>query len=107
MKRERVLTVIKNMDPVMETFLNQNETVGEDCYVTAHEIFRLLPSHSRGLVISAIRECLGRKSPRLKTLLSFFNREEMALPQRVSPQKTDLLDLTYTPRPLEDYDHDT
>lgn len=106
MKRERIFTVIKNMDPVMETFLNQNETVGEDRYVTAHEIFRLLPSQSRGLVISAIRECLGRKSPRLKTLLSFLNREETLTPQTVFPQKTDLLDLSYTPRPLEDYDDD-
>jgi transposase len=104
MKRERIFTVIKNVDPVIETFLNQNEGVGEDPYETAYQIFKLLPHTSRGLLISALSECLKRRSPRWKTLNSFLNREPELTPQTVSPQRSDLLEISYTRRPLEDYE---
>lgn len=106
MKRARIFTVIKNMEPLLETFLNQNEGAGEAPYETAYQIFRLLPKISRGLLVSAIGECLKRRSPRLKTLLSFVTREEITAPETVSPQRKDLLDISYTPRSLEEYDHD-
>ena len=107
MKRERVFAVIKNMDPMIETFLNQNEGVGEDPYETAYRIFKCVPQVSRGLLISAVSESLRRRSPRLKTLLSFVQQQPEPTPQTVSPQRSDLLEISYTPRPLEDYDHDS
>lgn len=108
MKRERIFVVIKNMDPILETFLNQNEGVGEDPYETAYRIFKkLLPQFSRGLLVSAVSESLRRKSPRLKTLLSFLQQQPEPTPQTVSPQRSDLLEISYTPRPLEDYENDT
>lgn len=106
MKRARILTVVKNMDPLLETFLNQNEGMGEDPYESAYRIFRLLPDHSRTLLMSAVGECLKRRNPRLKTLLSFLNQPSESTPETVSPQRKDLLEISYTPRPLEDYEND-
>jgi len=107
MKRRRIFAVIKNMDPTLDAFLNQNEGVGEDPYETAYQIFQLLPRSSRPLLVSAISESLKRKSPRLKTLLSFLQQQPDPTPQTVSPQRSDLLEISYTPRPLEDYENDT
>ncbi len=102
-KRERIFAVISNMDPVVKMFLENNREAGEDPHQTAYAIFRLLRNHSRGLLLSLIREAMSQKACRLKFVLSRLNAPEAAA-DPVSPQNASLLTLDYQPRPLEDYD---
>jgi transposase len=102
-KRERIHAVICNMDPVIETFLEQNRRAGEDPYQSAYTFFRLLKDHSRGLLLSLVREALTGKICKMKFILSHLGvPPENGEP--VSPQNLNLLNLDYQPRSLEDYD---
>lgn len=103
-KRQRIHDVIKGLHPAISDFLLKNQTCGEDPYKTAAELFRLLKNHSRGLLISIASECLKRKSPRLKTLLSYFNAGSAEAVDAVHPYNEGLLNITYKPRGLEAYD---
>jgi hypothetical protein len=105
-KMQRIYEVIKNLHTEMTDFLLRNQTCGEDPYKTAYEIFKLVRSHSRGMIISIASECLKRRSPRLKTFLSYLHREPMEH-ETVQPQNEELLNITYKPRGLEEYDDET
>ena len=102
-KMQRIYEVIKNLNPAISEFLVKNQACGEDPQKTAYEIFMLMKSHSRGMLLSAASECLTRKSPRLRTFLSLLQREP-AEAEEVLPQNGNLLDISYTPRGLEEYD---
>jgi hypothetical protein len=106
-KTQRIHEVIKNMHPALSDFLLRNQTCGEDPYKTAHELFRLMKVHSRGMLISIASECLKRKSPRLKTFLSYLEAGPSETVEAVSPQNGGLLNITYKPRGLEVYDDET
>lgn len=60
---------------------------------------------SRTIFLGGLKECVQRKSPRFKTFLSLLHLEPEGTNESVSPQKQELLELTYKPRPLKDYDH--
>jgi len=102
-KIERIHEVVKNLHPVIADFLDKNQTCGEDPQKTAYEIFKLVKSHSRGMLISVASECLNKKSPRLRTLLSYLHME-FTEAETVRPQKGELLNISYQPRGLEEYD---
>ena len=102
-KIERIHEVIKNLHPAISDFLDKNQTCGEDPQKTAYEIFKLMKSHSRGMLISVASECLNKKSPRLRTLLSYLHME-FTEAETVRPQKGELLNISYKPRGLEEYD---
>jgi transposase len=106
-KRERIFCVIKNMDQILQEFLERNQGAGEDPYSSAYQIFKILPRVSRGILISAVRECLQRKTPRIKTLLSLLELQPTGTPEVVFPQRQDLLEISYLPRPLKEYDHES
>ena len=94
------------MHPTLSDFLLRNQTCGEDPYKTAHEFFKLMKEHSRGMLVSIASECLKRKSPRLKTFLSYL---EVGPSDRLKPflhQNGGLLNITYKPRGLEVYDEE-
>lgn len=102
---DRIYQAIKNLDPLIAAFLEENHLCGEDPLKTAYEIFKLLKHHSRGILISIARESLSRKSPRLKTFLSYLNRgEDPESRETVQPQNQELLNIDYQKRPLEVYD---
>lgn len=104
-KAQRIYEVINNMHPVIAKFLAANQNLGEDNYKTAYHIFKLLKHNSRGIIISAISECLKTKSPRLKTLLTYFNiQSSNNNSETVQTNNKDLLHITYNPRSLDDYD---
>jgi len=105
-KAQRIQAVIKNMHPAIADFLLKNQELGEDPAQTAYQIFKLLKSHSRGMLISAARECVQRKSPRLRTYLSYLNLEPQEKTETVAPQNSQLLNITYQARKLEEYDHE-
>jgi len=102
-KMDRIHEAIKNLHPVMSDFLIKNHAYAEDPRKTAYEIFKLMKSHSRGMLISIASECLDKKSPRLRTFLSYLHREPIEA-ETVHPQKRELLNISYKPRGLEDYD---
>lgn len=102
-KIERIHNAIKNLHPAMRDFLLRNETCGEDPLKTAYELFKLMKNHSRGMIISIASECLQKKSPRLRTFLSYIYKEPAGA-ETVMPQKGELLNLSYKPRNLEEYD---
>lgn len=102
-KRERIFALIRNMDPVLKTFLEKNAQAGEDPFATAYLFFKLLKDHSRETLLSCAREAITAQSCRLKYLLERLRREDVGEP--VHPQNPSLLTLDYQPRPLEDYDH--
>jgi hypothetical protein len=102
-KIDRIYDGIKNLHPVLSEFLVKNEACGEDPQKTAYEIFKLLKSHSRGMLISVASECLSKRSPRLRTILSYLHRE-FPESETVHPQKGELLNISYLPRGLEAYD---
>jgi transposase len=103
-KMQRIHALIKNMHPAMADFFLKNQGLGEDPAKTAYEIFKLLKSHSRGMLISAACECVRRRSPRLRTYLSYLNLEPQEKMDTVLPQNTRLLNITYQARKLEEYD---
>jgi hypothetical protein len=100
---QRIYEVIKHLDPTLSDFLDKNQACGENPPKTAYEIFKLMKSHSRGMLVSVASECLNKKSPRLKTFLSYLHREP-AETEAIHPQKGELLNISYQPRGLEAYD---
>jgi len=102
-KIDRIHEVIKNLHPAISDFLVKNQVCGEDPQKTAYELFKLLKSHSRGMLISVASECLKNKSPRLRAFLSYLHMEP-AETEMVQPQKGELLSISYQPRALEEYD---
>lgn len=102
-KIERIYEVIKHLHPTLSDFLDKNQACGENPQKTAYEIFKLMKTHSRGMLTSVASESLNKKSPRLKTFLSYLHREP-ADAETVHPQKGELLNIAYQPRGLEAYD---
>jgi len=102
-KMERIHATIKALHPALSDFLDKNQACGEDPQKTAYEIFKLMKDHSRGMLTSVASECLTKKSPRLRTFLSYLHREPIEA-EPVQPQKGELLSISYQPRGLEAYD---
>jgi len=102
-KIDRIHVGIKNLHPALSDFLDKNQACGENAQKTAYEIFKLMKNHSRGMLISVASECLSKKSPRLRTFLSYLHRE-FTEAEAVRPQKGELLNISYQPRGLEEYD---
>lgn len=105
-KMQRIYHVIKEIHPHMADFLKKNQTCGEDPNKTAYEIFKLLKTHSRGMLISIVSECLKRRSPRLKTLLSYLQENSGQTIEPVQPKNMEILNITYQPRTLDEYNHE-
>src|SRR4030042_3789336 len=93
-KIERIHAVIRTLHPALSDFLDKNQACGEDPQNTAYEIFKLMKSHSRAMLISVASECLNKKSPRLRTFLSYLHLEPTAS-EPVRPQKAELLNISY------------
>jgi len=105
-KMKRILDVIQRMDEVFNAFIANQEDEDKQ-KEAAFQIFILLKTHSKAILISAIRELNGMRSFRIKSLLSLLNVPQLKEGQPLWPQQKDLLNLTYTERKLNDYDPDT
>ncbi len=102
----RIYDVIRGLHPDVSEFLLKNQACGEDPQKTAYQIFKLLKQFSKGMIVSIASECLRRKSPRLKTLLSYLHIQQTEEDDAVCPQNPDLLNITYKARALEEYEDD-
>lgn len=102
-KFQRILQLIRRMDPVFDRFLINQETDTDKLQV-AYELFRLLKLYSRALLVSAVKELNGMGSFKIKALHSLLNLPETKEGAPLWPVDPKLLNITYTPRSLEDYD---
>jgi hypothetical protein len=104
-KRERIHALIRDMTPETARFLDENARLGEDPHATAYALFKVFKSEGRNILLSAVRESLDRRSPRLKFILSVLSIEPTPdSAETVLPQNQTLLTLDYIPRSLEVYD---
>lgn len=102
-KMQRIYQLIASLDPSLRTFLHQQEDeLGR--LQAAYELFRLLKSHSKAMLISAVRELTHLRCFRLKALRSLLNLPEPKQADPLWPQNRHLLNLNYEERRLEDYD---
>ena len=101
-KFQRILQLIRNMDPSFRDFLDHQTELEK--IPAAYEIFRLLKIYSRAILVSAIRELIGMGSFKIKALRSLLHLPAARESDRLWPTDPGLLHLDYPPRSLEDYD---
>ena len=103
-KHQRILQLMRNMDPSLNLFLTQAKENSEDEMLCAYQLFKLLKVYSRAMLISAVREACSLKAFQLKTVLSLLNHPVDKEADPVYPKDTNLLSIDYRKRRLEDYD---
>lgn len=103
-KRMRIHAVMKSLDPAIDRFLSLNEDIGEDSYASAYALFLLLRSHSRHTVISAAREAISRRMPRMNFIRSLLSVSLAQDDVEVFPRQQHLLNIDYQPRDLDEYE---
>lgn len=102
-KMRRILQLISAMDPEFNLFLvNQDDDARR--VEAAYQLFLLLKNHSRGMLISAVRELNGLSCFKIKALRSLLQLPEPKEHEPLWPQNQKLLNLTYQERSLNDYD---
>ena len=91
------------MDPAFHHFLiHQDDDLRR--IAVAYELFQLLKTHSRSMVISAVRELNTLSCFKIKALRSLLHLPEPKDGQPLWPQNSQLLNLNYQQRNLNDYD---
>ena len=102
-KMRRILQLITTMDPVFRQFLeNQDNEIKR--LDAAYQLFTLLKTHSKGMLISAVKELNAMPCFKIKALTSLLHLPEPKEPQALWPQNQNLLNLKYQERSLNDYD---
>ena len=102
-KYERIRQILERTDPALEKFIQAQSSQDEGIQV-AYEIFGLMKTHSRGMVISMIRELNQMGTFKIRALHSLLNLPTPKQPNPVWPQNTKLLNLQCQPRDLKNYD---
>lgn len=102
-KMQRILQLIINMDSAFQCFIeNQRDDIAR--MDAAYQLFTLLKTHSRSMLISAARELNTMGSFKIKALTSLLGLPLPKEPKPLWPQNTTLLNLKYQERSLKDYD---
>lgn len=104
-KMQRILQLITNMDEAFLGFIAKQNTDDERMQA-AYELFTLLKTHSRAMLISAVRELNTLSCFKIKALRSLLHLPEPKGHEPLWPQNQNLLNLTYEERSLNDYDPD-
>ncbi len=102
-KMQRILQLITNMDQVFRNFLD-NQSDDTRRTETAYELFNLLKTHSKDMLISAVRELNTLSCFKIKALRSLLQLPEPKEHGLLWPQNQNLLNLKYQERSLNDYD---
>ncbi len=105
-KMRRILQVMTDMDSAFRCFIGHQDN-DSDRINAAYQLFTLLKTHSRSMLISAIRELNTLSCFKIKALVSLLHLPELQEPERLWPQNQRLLNLTYEERRLDDYDPDS
>ena len=91
------------MDPAFCDFLAGHKDESEKLQA-AYELFRLIKIYSRTILTSAIRELAGMGAFKIKALHSLLNLPSPKEGDPLWPSDPKLLNMTYQPRSLKDYD---
>ena len=102
-KHIRILRLIESMEPAFEAFLKKQED-DQQRLLAAYQIFKLLKTHSRAILVSAIRELLSMGAHKTKALFSLLNLPDCKETESVLPNNRSLLDIQYKERSLTEYD---
>lgn len=103
-KRDRILAVMRGLDPAMARFFDAHHIVGEEPHAQAEGLFALLTTHGKAAILSAVRESIARGSARLSSVRALLEPISTSPAADVRPQDHRILDIDYRPRSLEDYD---
>lgn len=102
-KYQRILQLIQRMDPAFDHFLKAHKEESEKIQA-AYELFKLLKTYSRTILSSAVRELAGMGIFKIKALLSLLNLPCPKEGDPLWPADPKLLNVTYEPRSLKNYD---
>lgn len=105
-KMKRILELIMGMDPAFRDFILSQDDDHQRSQA-AYQVFQLLKTHSKAMLISAVRELKNMKCFKIKALLSLLHLPEPKEGDPLWPRNTQLLNLTYEERSLKDYDPDS
>ncbi len=105
-KMQRIFQVISDMNPAFRIFFDHQDN-DNDRMSAAYQLFTLLKTHSRAMLVSAVRELNTLSCFKIKALMSLLHLPQPQEPQRLWPQNQQLLNLTYEERRLDDYDPDS
>jgi len=102
-KMHRIEQLIDQMDTSFHEFLlHQEDDLSRQ--KVAYELFVLMRTHSREMIISAIRQLNSMRCFKIKALHSLLNLPETQEGHSLWPQDKNLLNLDYQQRSLTDYD---
>lgn len=105
-KSERIKQLMVQMDVALAEFIeSQDDEAGR--LDASYQIFQLMRTHSRAMILSAVRELNGMRCFKIKALASLLNVPGIEAPPAVWPKDARLLNLNYEERNLKDYDPDT
>ena len=105
-RQKRIQESIIAMDPVFKVFIERQEDE-EMQQSAAYQIYQLIRTHSRSMVLSAVRELNGMNCAKIKALTSLLRVPGAQEPPAVWPKDQRLLNLNYEERKLTDYDPNT
>ena len=105
-KMRRILQVMSDMDPVFKHFFDHQDNEDERMN-SAYQLFALLKTHSKGMLVSAVKELNSLACFKIKAIMSLLNLPDYTDPQTLWPKDAGLLNLTYEERRLKDYDPDS
>ena len=105
-KMRRILQVISCMDPAFGYFFDHQDNDDERMN-SAYQLFTLLRTHSKGMLVSAVRELNALSCFKIKAIMSLLNLPSSEEPHTLWPKDAGLLNLTYEERRLKDYDTDS
>ncbi len=103
-KYQRILQLMQNMDKAIETFLTHAEHNGEDKIAYAYELFKLLKLVPRDTLIWAVKKACSVSAYKLKSVISSLDLPKEKENNAVYPKDTNILNIKYEERRLEDYD---
>ena len=103
-KYQRILRLVESLDPVFYKFLRAQGDDDSGRLECAYQIFKLLKTHNRAVLISAVGELLSMGTYKTKALLSLLNLPVPKRADEVFPSDQRLLDIRYQERNLEEYD---
>ncbi len=103
-KLHRIYELLKRMDSIVNDFLKGADSEGEDPLGVSYELFKMLRSVSRAVLLSALREAKALGIYRISFIQSLLRIAEPQKENPVYPQDQRLLEINYEGRKLEEYD---
>lgn len=104
-KMIRIRRLVEDMDIASRAFV-LIQADEDQRNLAAYEVFKLLKTHGRAVVLSALRELHGIRTYKITALRSLLALPPDKDTPLVWPRDTGLLDLDYQQRRLDDYDPD-